>query len=119
VLSDDHRWLFVVNSGSNEISAFSVQPNGLTLASKVGSSGIRPVSLTVHDHRLFVLNQGNASIPGNISGFKIGEQGELWGIAGSTRPLSTNSAGSATGAAQVSFDPSGDYLVVTEKATNK
>ncbi len=117
--SEDHRWLFAVNAGSNEISAFSIQPSGLTLAGKAASAGVRPVSLTVHDHRLFVLNQGDAGNPGNISGFKIGDHGELWGVNGSTKPLSSNAVGSAIGAAQVSFSPNGDSLVVTEKGTSK
>src|SRR5262245_4189830 len=37
ILSSDDRWLFVVNAGSDEISAFSVQANGLTLTDKVWS----------------------------------------------------------------------------------
>ncbi|MEO7520332.1 MAG: beta-propeller fold lactonase family protein, partial [Gemmatimonas sp.] len=45
----------------------------------------------------------------------LSANGTLTPIAGSTRSLSA----AATGPAQVSFDPSGDWLVVTEKATNK
>src|SRR5207253_3743952 len=52
---------------------------------------------------------------GNISGFTVGGGGALTAIAGSTRPLS----GSAAGPAQVAFSPSGRWLIVTEKSTNR
>ena len=34
-LSANGRWLFVVNAGSNQISAFSVRENGITLTDVV------------------------------------------------------------------------------------
>ena len=111
-LSDDGRWLFAVNAGSNDISAFQVMPSGLALTSHVASGGIRPISVTVHDNVVYVLNAGG---DGNISGFTVGSGGALTPIAGSTRSLS----GSAVGPAQVSFSPNGRWLVVTEKATNR
>src|SRR5262245_20359651 len=66
IQSDNGRWLFAVNAGSNEISSFAVTANGLTLVSKVASGGLMPVSLTVHQDILYVLNGGD---PGNITGF--------------------------------------------------
>jgi 6-phosphogluconolactonase (cycloisomerase 2 family) len=84
----------------------------LTLTSKTPSGGTRPVSLTVHDDLLYVLNGGGVN---NISGFRIQDNGTLQPIAGSTRPLSA----AATGPAQIEFDRDGEVLVVTEKATNK
>ena len=111
-LSDDGRWLFAVNAGSNDISAFRVSPRGLTLTSRVASGGVRPISLTAHGDVLYVLNAGG---DGNISGFTVGGGGALTAIAGSTRPLS----GSAVGPAQVAFSPSGRWLIVTEKSTNR
>jgi 6-phosphogluconolactonase (cycloisomerase 2 family) len=112
VLSKNGRWLYAVNAGSNDISVFAVRPDGLSLVSKTNSGGVRPVSLTVRDDVLYVLNGGGN---GSISGFHVGEHGALRPIAGSTRPLS----GNATAPAQIEFDPDGDTLVVTEKATNK
>jgi 6-phosphogluconolactonase (cycloisomerase 2 family) len=112
VLSKNDRWLYAVNAGSNDISVFAVKPEGLMLASKVNSGGVRPVSVTVRDDVLYVLNGGGS---GNISGFRIGEHGALRPIAGSTQPLS----GNATAPAQIEFNRDGDVLVVTEKATNK
>lgn len=111
-LSDDGRWLFAVNAGSNDISAFRVRPSGLSLTSRIASGGVQPISLTVHGGLVYVLNAGG---DGNISGFTVGSDGALAPIAGSTRPLSA----SGVGPAQVSFSPNGDWLVVTEKVTSK
>ena len=112
VLSDDGTILLAVNSGSNTISSFKIDNTGLNLASTVASGGMRPVSITKHDNMVFVLNAGGN---GNISGFWISNSGILLPIAGSTRPLSSNSAG----AAQIEFVNDGKVVVVTEKATNK
>ena len=111
-LSDDGRWLFAVNAGSNDISAFQVRPSGLSLTSRVASGGSQPISLTVRGGLVYVLNAGG---DGNISGFRVGNDGALAPLAGSTRPLS----GSGVGPAQVSFSPTGAWLVVTEKTTNR
>ena len=112
VLSQDQRLLYVVNAGSNEISTFAVQPNGLALLGTVGSGGIRPVSLTLLGDLLYVLNAGGA---GNIAGFRGARLGTLTPLAGSSRPLS----GGATNPAQIQFTPDGRVLVVTERATNR
>lgn len=111
-LSDDGHWLFAVNAGSNDVSVFHVKGDKLSLSSRVASGGIRPISLTVNDDVVYVLNAGG---DGNISGFKVDARGALRSIAGSTRPLS----GTAVGPAQVSFSPNGRWLVVTEKTTNR
>src|SRR3989475_8867660 len=84
-LSDDGRWLFAVNAGSNDVSAFQVTASGLSLTSRVGSGGARPISLTVHGGVLYVLNAGD---DGNVSGFRVGTDGALSPIPGSTRALS-------------------------------
>ena len=111
VLSQNGRWLFAVDAGSNEITSFRIRREGPVLVSHVASSGLQPISLTISDDLLYVLNAGGA---GNISGFRI-DDGALAPIANSTRALS----GSAIGPAQVSFSPDGDLLVVTEKTTNQ
>lgn len=110
-LSDNGRWLFAVNAGSNDVSVFRVDPSGLSLTSRAPSGGTLPISLTVHGNLLFVLNAGGE---GNVTGFVVGPDGALDAIAGSTRPLS----GPAAGPAQVSFSPDGRRLIVTEKSTN-
>src|SRR6266699_957627 len=91
-LSNDGRWLFAVNAGSNDVSVFSVGAAGLTLASRTSSVGLTPISLTVHGNVLYVLNAGGT---GNISGFTVGTSGALAAIAGATRPLSGSNVGPA------------------------
>lgn len=110
---DDSHRLFVVNAGSNSISEFAVERDGLTLLSTVSSGGAEPVSLAVNHDLLYVLNEGDSGSPGNISGFLVGDR-TLTPIPGSTRPLSA----AAVSAPEISFTPSGDVLVVTEEATN-
>jgi len=111
-LSDDGNWLLVVNAGSNEVSSFSVGDGTLTLRGRASSGGTMPISVTVHDDLVYVLNAGGT---GNISGLRLAADGSLSPIASSTRGLSTASAGPA----EVRFDPTGAWLVVTEKNTNK
>ena len=113
-LDDGGRFLFAVNAGSNDLSVFRIRPGGLTLVDRVGSGGVSPISLTVSGKLLYALNAGSGPAPGSISGFRIGHDGTLSPLAGSTRPLS----GPAVGPAQIQFDPAGHVLVVTEKATN-
>jgi 6-phosphogluconolactonase len=111
IFSNNTKWLFAVNAGSNDISVFSVDPVGLTFIDRESSGGSMPISLTVHKDVLYALNAGGA---GSITGFNVMGDGTLVPIPGSTRPLS----GSGTGPAQVQFSPNGRVLVVTEKNTN-
>jgi 6-phosphogluconolactonase (cycloisomerase 2 family) len=115
VLSENGRWLLAVNAGSNEISAFEVRGTDLRLASRVASGGQQPVSLTVHDRLVYVLNAGGS---GNISGFSLSDHGKLRALADSTRGLSNSGAGAAPAVAQIQFSNDGETLVVTEKSTN-
>jgi 6-phosphogluconolactonase (cycloisomerase 2 family) len=111
-LDESGSALLVVNAGSNEISAFRVRENGsLELTDRIASGGTTPISITISHGLAYVLNAGGA---GNIAGFSF-ERGKLRAIANSSRPLS----GAGVGPAQVSFDPSGQWLVVTEKGTNR
>jgi 6-phosphogluconolactonase len=115
VLSNNNRWLFVVNAGSNDISVFAVRDRGLKLVDRIDSGGLRPISLAVDRRILYVLNAGGiVGDTDNISGFRIARNGTLSPLRGSTRPLSADS----TDPAQVAFSNDGDVIVVTEKATN-
>jgi len=116
VLSDDERYLFVVNAGSDELSVFGVDRGGLTLVDKVYADGARPISVAVHRDLVYVLNaSGAVGGADSIVGFRQGPHGQLTAIAGSSRPLSADN----TGPAQIGFTPDGGVLVVTEKATNQ
>lgn len=112
ILSDNNKFLFAVNAGSNEISVLAIGKDKLTLVDKVSSGGVRPISLTVHEDFLYVLNEGGTP---NITGFTVSDKGELTPLAGSTRPLT---AGSSADPAEVSFNNDGSLLAVTEKAAN-
>src|SRR5437764_5602297 len=109
VLSDDGRWLLVVNAGSDELSLFAVQPDGLRLADRAGSGGSKPTSVAVSGSLVYVLNNGTPS----ISGFHLAD-GKLTALPDSMRPLS----GADADPAQISFTPGGGALIVTERGTN-
>ncbi len=111
VLSDDGRWLLVVNAGSNDFTIFEANGLGLVGRARVPSNGVRPVSITVDDDLIYVLNAGSD----NIAGFRLTSDGAATPLAGSLRPLSATNVG----AAEIAFSPDGRNLVVTEKATNK
>ena len=116
ILNKNGRWLFAVNAGSNQISVLRVRQNGLELTDVVDSGGVRPISLTIHNRILYVLNAGES---GNISGFRLAQDGTLETLDGSTQPLSNGGSGDAPQPAQISFSPNGNVLVVTEKMTNR
>jgi 6-phosphogluconolactonase (cycloisomerase 2 family) len=113
ILSQNNHFLFAVNAGSNEISVLRVEKSGLVLVDKVGSGGIRPISLTVHEDLLYVLNEGGTP---NITGFTVADDGTLTPLPGSTRPLI---GGAGADPAQVGFSDDGSLLVVTEKMGNR
>lgn len=114
--------LFAANAGSDEVSVFRVQTNGdLQLVDTEPSGGERPISLTVKNNLLYVLNSaGDLTGAGfclggapMISGFRVAADGQLTPIPGSTRALS---GGSNSGCAQISFNPTGNVLIVTQLA---
>lgn len=111
VLSHDHRWLLAVNGGSNELSLFRVLPDGLELADKVASGGTFPVSVTVDQNLVYVLNAGPSP---NITGFNLSQRGHLTPLSNSTRSLVSTGAFS-----QIGFDPEGNKLVVTDRAESQ
>src|SRR6266404_4261371 len=113
ILDQGHQFLFAVNAGSNQISVLQITPSGLDLVDIVDSGGIRPISVTVHDDLLYVLNEGGTP---NITGFTVGDDGTLTPLGGSTQPLIGSTAADP---AQVNFNPDGTLLVVTEKAGNR
>lgn len=115
ILRGNGRQLFVVNAGSNQVSVFAVRKDGLELLDIADSGGEMPISLTFHNDNLYVLNAGGS---GNISGFRVRENGKLMPLDGSTQPLSNGGTGDSPQPAQISFSQDGQLLVVTEKATN-
>ena len=110
--------LFAVNAGSATVSMFSIASDGsLTLVgAPVAAGGAMPVSVTEHGGTVYVLDAGNATTAPNIAGFTVGAQGLT--SKDISLALSTNVAATAA-AAQISFTPDGNHLVVTEKGTGK
>lgn len=120
-LSNDGRHLFVTNAGSNSISVFSVQRDGLTLidVESTGDGSVShrfPNSVTQHRNLIYVLNSADE---GTITGFKMSRDGQLTPIPDSTRLLAANQQRFAPDAlynpTQVSFTPDGRFLVVSIK----
>jgi 6-phosphogluconolactonase (cycloisomerase 2 family) len=110
ILDNSSQYLFAVNAGSNDISVFRINSEGLTWVDKTASGGTMPISLTLNNDILYVVNAGGT---GNIHGFKVSE-GHLVSIVGSSQSLSSGDAGPA----QIQFNNEGTALVVTEKNTN-
>lgn len=127
-LLEEADLLFATNARSNTIATFRVERSRLRRVDVQDSGGRKPVSVTVNRGIVYVLNSGEATddlfdsdgnaIPNcttgtpSITGFTVSEAGALAPIAGSTRRLSGLAA---SGCAQISFDPSGQVLVATER----
>ena len=116
-------FVIAVNGGSDSISVLQATDDGLELVETEPSGGERPTSVTVHGGRLYVLNSGGDA-PGvgfcfggnpRINGFTIDESGALESIADSARELS---GGPDAGCAQVSFNPAGNVLIVSQITEN-
>jgi 6-phosphogluconolactonase len=110
-LSGDESTVYVVNAGSDTVSAFRVTPDGLSLAGTSSSGGVAPTSVDERDGRVYVLNSGGT--PG-VTAFRARDDGTLAAIPGGTQAIP-----GALGAAQVAVNPDGDALVVTERLSNR
>jgi len=111
------KFLLAANGGSDSITVFRNEPDGLVQADVENSNGVRPISITVNRGVVYVLNAGTPMCTGlgpqpNITGFRLDAQGQLTPIPGSTRPLSgiPNS-----GCTQVAFDKTGKVVFVEEQ----
>ena len=111
VLTRGDRLLYAINAGSDEISGFRLTGGAVILIGTWDSNGDLPISLAVHGDLLYVLHNGGDP---NVTGFRIGADGSLTPIAGSTQALAAG-----PDAAQVGFSPDGSRIVVTEKALNQ
>lgn len=115
ITHDEGTRLFAVDAGSNQISVVNVHKGHLAPVGVFSSHGVGPVSLSYHDGLLYVLNAANGSTQAaNVAGFRVDDEGNLHYIAGSTQPLSV----ARPDPGQIQVDPSGHYLLVTEKLTN-
>jgi 6-phosphogluconolactonase (cycloisomerase 2 family) len=115
VLSENGRWLLVVNAGSDEVSVFANGKDGLTLTDTEESGGVRPISVAIHRDLVYVVHAGGAvGAVDSVSALHLNNHGGLTPLPGSSVNLSQES----TGPAQIGFSPDGRFVLVTEKATN-
>jgi 6-phosphogluconolactonase (cycloisomerase 2 family) len=108
--------LYAVNAGSNTLTVFAVKGDQLSRTQVISSGGAFPLSVTTHDHSVFVLNGLEG---GSIQGYyRIAHHLRLiprWHrelnlpIA---EPQFTHVPG------QIAFTPNGSKLVVTTKAAS-
>jgi 6-phosphogluconolactonase (cycloisomerase 2 family) len=112
-LSADGAYLFVVNAGSNSLSTFKLGAKQVILTSTVASGGTRPISVAERNGIVYVLNAPTAGTGNALVGFR-NEGGVLTPLADGMRALADTS-----GPAQVSFDTTGEVLVVSEKTANQ
>ena len=112
-ISPDGRFLIAVDAGSNQISVLRVNFDGSLqlVGSPVPSGGILPVSVAIHDDLVYVANSGAGGT--NYTGFRLGFDGRLEPVPGSTVTLP---AGSQPG--DVLFNSFGRNLVGTRIGTS-
>lgn len=111
--STDHKYLFVVNAGSNSLSTFLLSSKGMQLMSTVASGGTAPISVAERSGTVYVLHSG---VGAKLVGFQNVE-GQLTPLADGVRTLSDDTID--VGPAEVSFDPLGRTVMVTEKNTSQ
>lgn len=120
-LSQDRRFLFVTNAGSDNVSVFRVMPNSLVLTDLESTGNGKqsrrfPNSVTQHGDLVYVLNSADH---GSITGFRFNQQrGTLTPIPGSTHQIRANQTyppDTLFNPTQISFTPDGKRLVVTIK----
>jgi 6-phosphogluconolactonase (cycloisomerase 2 family) len=109
-LSTDRAWLFAVNAGSGSLSVFRVNGAQLELTDRAATEGSEPNSVAQFGSLVYVLNTAGSS---SVVGFHF-RNGKLDRIPNSLRFLSGNAVASGS----VAFSPDGQFLIVTEKATN-
>jgi len=121
IVSGGQRYLFAVNAGSDTISSFKINSDfSLTLADTVSSGGVGPNSLAISGSRLFVSNidrdglalgepgttRGEPNDEGNVTGFWVNAQGQMYPIPGSTINLDNRPA-------NLGFSANGLRLIIT------
>lgn len=107
VVSPSHKRLFVVNAASNTISTFAVSENAsLRLLGTVSSGGSGPISLTLANNRLYVLNLDNS-----VSGFSTDGDDLPRPITHSHLSLGVASDGPST----IGASRDGRFLFVTQR----
>ena len=114
-VTSDGRYLLAVDAGSNQISVLRITANGVPVlvGQPVSSGGIKPVSVAVSRSGLvYVANSGAGG--SGYSGFRLGFDGSLTPIPGSTVTVPDNS-----GLGDVFFNSLGNHLIGTRTGTSQ
>ncbi len=116
ILAPSGTALFVANSATNEISAYTVTADGtLTAGATTPTGGMTPVSMAMDSagHFLFVANQGLQADPasGTISVFAV-KDATLTAVG---TPFQVATGSSGTGPAGVAVTPDGKFLYVSNQ----
>jgi 6-phosphogluconolactonase (cycloisomerase 2 family) len=114
VTADHGNVLLAVNAGSNSVSVFDVDGIHLHLRQTIGSGGVFPTSIAVHDDLVYVLNAGG---DGAVAGFRL-DHAHLHALFHSARDLGLGNLpipNFLTSPGQVGFTPDGSQLVITTK----
>ena len=92
-ITDNGHYLLAVDAGSNQISVLRIEHDGSLelVGSPVASGGLKPVSIAIHGHLVYVANQGNGVSGANYTGFTL-YHGQLTPLANSTVTLSPTAA---------------------------
>jgi 6-phosphogluconolactonase len=111
--------LFIANSGSNNISTYTVKTDGtLTAAGSTQPAGMTPLSMAMDSagHFLFVANQGLQVDPasGTISVFAVSNT-TLTEVPGSPFVVAAPGAPGGTGPSGVAVTPDGKFLYVANE----
>ena len=134
IVSKDNSFLFAVNAGSESISSFvinddfTLSPATLDISTTGASNAQNPVSLTIFESTLYVVNTGaffdengdpatvlpqdRTRFSASIIGFTVGADGTLTELANSEVP------GIGANAGSIEFSSNGQFLYVTERRTN-
>ncbi len=112
--SADGRFVIAVDAGSNQVSVLRIHGDGslgLVPGGVVSSDGALPDSIAVHGNLVYVANSGNGG--SNYTGFRLGFNGRLSPVPGSTVTLAANAA-----PGDVLFNGTGTKLVGAEVGTS-
>jgi 6-phosphogluconolactonase (cycloisomerase 2 family) len=114
-VTSDGRYLLAADAGSNQISVLRIRRDGSLRpveGSPFSSGGIEPVSIAVHNHLVYVANEGNKTTGGNYTGFTLDDDGALTPLSGSTVPLSATA-----NPGDILFNSTGTNLIGIEVGT--
>jgi 6-phosphogluconolactonase len=109
LLTADGRHLLVTNAATDDLSVFSVAPDGSIELRERVHTGAAPKSVAEHDGLVVVLNTGE---PG-LTSFRLDAEG-ITAVEGGDQTLSAGDADPA----QVAFSPDGSMVVITQRGTD-